>query len=81
MVVEFTAGLDQAHRLIRRGQGAWRSGPFGPLVPVTFLKLGKSKDQALTPISLLSRILPIYPDGLDQEADLDPDLKAGWRCN
>nr|WP_200294441.1 5-methyltetrahydropteroyltriglutamate--homocysteine S-methyltransferase [Rhodospirillum rubrum] len=36
------------------------------LGPVTFLKLGKSKDPALNPLSLLARLLPVYCDVLRQ---------------
>ncbi|WPP02715.1 5-methyltetrahydropteroyltriglutamate--homocysteine S-methyltransferase [Methylocella tundrae] len=34
------------------------------LGPVTFLKLGKSKDPALDPLSLLANLLPVYVDVL-----------------
>ena len=47
----------------RRRRSAIETRPV-LLGPVTFLKLGKSKDPALDPLSLLANLLPVYVDVL-----------------
>ena len=76
MVPEFTkeqtvhALLAQADRGISRKPRALGYQTRPVLVgPVTFLKLGKSKDPSFDPLSLLDRLLPVYIEVLRELAD------------
>ncbi len=49
--------------------------------PVTFLKLGKSKDETLDPLSLLPGLLPVYAEVLKQARGRGRRLGADRRAD
>ena len=68
--------LAESGRRISRGEVlGYQTRPV-LLGPVTFLKLGKSKDAGFDPLSLLPKLLPVY---IDMRAVSPPTARSG--CN